>query len=430
MTYYSRYGRAVVACLLAALAAFLLAGRIDATSIRLPLSEIDARSALVVRGQVERIESGWNAERQIESTVYVRLSAIPRGHLSTGALLPVRVLGGTVDGLTMVSSEEPVFEAGEDVYLFLGELKRGAYRVTAGEQGKFTIAGGRAVNRAWQADLQLSDLDAGVIEGRWPAEPNTPDSSAPSLGAAPQALLPGPSALAGAGPDDYQYNNAKWFGPNPMEESYRININTGDAGGANGSYEAFRNAILWAAGAWNDAGAAFSFKYGGTTGATSWAADDQNVIYWQDLGNVTTLAETQWWKYDNGQIVDVDLRFNDYYAWDATGSPSSNEPDLQTVATHELGHFLSLAHDTDGNCPYSTPVMCASYVMGTVKRSLGANDIAGIKAIYGAGQPAADLHPDANANADFHAHPHAHADPHAARRPVRQPPVRPPIPRS
>jgi hypothetical protein len=111
------------------------------------------------------------------------------------------------------------------------------------------------------------------------------------------------------------------------------------------------------------------------------------------MGNTPTLAESTWWKLDNGQIIETDIRFNDYYAWDATGAPSSGEPDLQTVAVHEMGHWLSLGHDTDAGCPNSTPVMCASYVMGTLKRALGANDIAAIKAIYGQGSTQATATP-------------------------------------
>jgi hypothetical protein len=386
MAHISRFGRAVAACCLAALVAFLLAGRSDATSIRLPLTELSARSQLVVRGRVERTESAWNAERQIESTVYVRLSEVSRGPLSAGALIPVRVRGGTIDGLTMVSSEEPTFALGEDVYLFLADLQGDAYRLSAGQQGKFNVASDRASNLAWERGFRIGDLEEGVLHGRWPAEPETSTATpAPSAFLDGAFLTPGEAAsAAAAAPDNYVYNNAKWPGSNPMQENFLINVNTNDAGTGNGSAEEFRNAILASTYTWNNAGAAFSFKYGGLSGATSWTNDGNNVVYWQNLGNTPTLAETQWW-YNNGQILDVDLRFNDYYAWDVTGRPSGNEPDLQTVSTHEFGHWLSLGHDTDASCPNSTAVMCASYNLGTLKRSLGASDIAGIKAIYGTG---------------------------------------------
>lgn len=371
MSYFSRSWRAIAACC-AALVILLLAGRVDAVSIRLPLSEIDAASAVVVAGRVERIESAWNAQGQIESTVYLQLGEVSRGSLSVGSLIPIRVLGGTMDGLTMVSSEEPVFETGEEAYLFLAASQGGVYRLTAGEQGRFRIVGDRAVNRFWPAGLRLTELKVGVREGRWPVEPE------PTGGVWPDTV----TSASGVALDAYKLNNAKWFGPNAMEEPYVINVNTSDAGTAYGSVEAFRSAIIAAGNTWSNAGAAFSFKYGGATGSTSWTNDNQNVVYWQNLGNVSTLAEAQWWKYNNGQIIDVDLRFNDYYIWDATGAPA-NRPDLRSVATHELGHWLSLGHDDDPGCPGSTPVMCPSYIMGQLKWTLGANDIAGIKAVYG-----------------------------------------------
>jgi hypothetical protein len=105
------------------------------------------------------------------------------------------------------------------------------------------------------------------------------------------------------------------------------------------------------------------------------------------MGNTSTLAEATWWSFDKGtvdHIVEVDIRLNDFYIWDATGAPASNELDLQSVVTHEMGHWLSLLHDDQPNCSGVTgPIMCAYYSYGTVKRNLNANDVAGIKSIYG-----------------------------------------------
>ena len=332
--------RGCLALCAAALALFLISsGRTDATSIRIPLSELNGRSRLVVQGRVERIESQWTAGGEIESIVTVRLVDVPRGALSVGSTIPVRVRGGTVDGLTMGTSEEPVFQSGEDVVVFLAGPERGAYRVAEGSQGKYVVTGDRATNSRWNRSLSLQEMRDGATGGRWPAEP---------------VLSEGAEAAA-ASPESYSYNNAKWFGPNPMEENYLINVNTADANGANGTADAFRAAIRNGAGAWNNAGAAFSFKYGGTTTAVPArdTGDGLNVLAWEDMGGTTTLAEATWWSYEKGdvdQIVEVDIRFNDYYNWDATGSPASNELDLQSVATHELGHWLSLAHDTQSSC--------------------------------------------------------------------------------
>jgi len=191
-------------------------------------------------------------------------------------------------------------------------------------------------------------------------------------------------------PENYVLTGKKWFGPNPMEEDYLINVNTSDVNGSNGSVEAFRNAVIGAGNTWSNAGAKFAFRYGGATGITTSAYDEKNVIRWEDMGSTSTLAEATWWSYSGGQIIEVDIRFNDHYSWDATGSPSGSEPDVQSIATHEMGHWLSLNHDDDpscSGCPSGGPVMCRCYTMGSVKRTLASSDIAGIKALYGSQSP-------------------------------------------
>jgi hypothetical protein len=366
--------RGALALLWAALALFVFsAASAQALSIRVSLADLGERSQAIVRGRVERIESAYAADGQIESTVYVRVGRAVRGLLVAGSTLPVRISGGTVDGLSMGSSEEAHFTVGEDVFLFLAR-EEGAHRVAAGKQGKFGVVGDRAVNQAWGLAFPLEALSAGAQSGSWPrgVPANPVEAGSSATGA---AVLP----------DAYVYNNVRWPGSNPMEEPFEINLNTADAGGGNGSQNDFINAIVGAANTWGSAGAKFRFRYQGTTGVAGQANDNHNVVYWENLGNSTTLAEAKWWYMSNGTIVDADIRFNDYYAWDVTGRPASNEPDLQSVAAHELGHWLSLGHDNEGNCSHpSGPMMCATYQMGSLKRSLHANDVAGIRAIYGA----------------------------------------------
>lgn len=381
-----RFWRTGAALSVALCVVLFLAGRSDATSIRVSLSELSARSSIVVRAHVERMQAAWTADNTIETTVYLRLSAAPRGHLSAGALIPVRVRGGMVDDLTMYSSEAPTFEVGEEVFVFLSGPSGSAYEISEGRQGKFEVSGDRAINRAWGAEFSLVDLEAGARGGRWPVET--------------QALSAAGAQSPAVAPEGYVANGQHWPGAHPMEETYVINVNTGDAGGGNGSADAFRNAILAAGNSWSNAGANFAFHYGGASGVTSSGNDGQNVVHWENMGNSSTLAETTWW-YSGDQIVEADLRYNDYYTWDATGSPSGSEVDLQSVTLHELGHWLSLGHDTDPGCPNVSAVMCATYNLGTTKQSLGANDVAGIKAIYGAVQTQPTSTPTRTATATY-----------------------------
>lgn len=74
-----------------------------------------------------------------------------------------------------------------------------------------------------------------------------------------------------------------------------------------------------------------------------------------------------------------DLHFDNDEHWVAGSGNSPFDVDLGTVALHELGHSLGLDHSADPNS-----VMWAEY---TGKRSLAADDIAGIQALYGPPSP-------------------------------------------
>lgn len=72
-----------------------------------------------------------------------------------------------------------------------------------------------------------------------------------------------------------------------------------------------------------------------------------------------------------------DVHFDDSETWSLLSQNSSSQPiDLQTVALHEIGHSLGLAHST-----VSGAVMYAYY--GGTDRDLESDDINGIRTIYG-----------------------------------------------
>lgn len=71
-----------------------------------------------------------------------------------------------------------------------------------------------------------------------------------------------------------------------------------------------------------------------------------------------------------------DVHINAEINWVDSLNPGANEFDLHTVMLHEIGHALGLLHTTEANA-----VMFATY--SGVRRSLHADDIAGIQAIYG-----------------------------------------------
>jgi len=74
------------------------------------------------------------------------------------------------------------------------------------------------------------------------------------------------------------------------------------------------------------------------------------------------------------------IRYYQTWDWqDGPTSPTLNEIDLQGVACHEYGHALGLGHSNVGGATMF-PSISGS---GAGQRSIAADDIAGIKAIYG-----------------------------------------------
>jgi matrixin len=106
-----------------------------------------------------------------------------------------------------------------------------------------------------------------------------------------------------------------------------------------------------------------------------------NVIYfddngWSGTGIDGTLAATTVTFSDSGQILDADMAINSA-RHDFSITDEDVQTDLVSVVTHEVGHFLGIAHS-----PLPDAVMFADYTPGTIKRTLTPDDVAAICAIY------------------------------------------------
>lgn len=156
-----------------------------------------------------------------------------------------------------------------------------------------------------------------------------------------------------------------------------------------------------AAAEWNKAGSRFQFQVQqGSSRAqvscTSAQVDEVNVVVWsaticgQSWGDA--VAVTTGWYSGNGDFGDKDVLFNSHQSWSAyTGPPRfpGGEPvyELHRVAMHEFGHVLGLDHPNDHGQTVRA-IMHSSNMNGTIER-LQADDIAGVRAIYGTTRSAA-----------------------------------------
>lgn len=99
---------------------------------------------------------------------------------------------------------------------------------------------------------------------------------------------------------------------------------------------------------------------------------------WPYPGQYNTLGlTTVTYNLDTGDIYDADLEINSADN-NFTFGDTDVDFDLPSIMTHELGHFLGLAHT-----PVATATMFASYQQHTTNlRYIQPDDIAGICAIY------------------------------------------------
>ena len=126
-------------------------------------------------------------------------------------------------------------------------------------------------------------------------------------------------------------------------------------------------------------GFAFQAEFSTPTGTTAINGNDGN-------NSVIWLAGTNW-RYGSGtlglttttffpgQITDADMELNDNARWGTTGG--SADTDLQSVVTHEAGHFIGLGHTTS-----STAVMNPSIAAGVQIRNLRAADLSDVCGVY------------------------------------------------
>jgi MYXO-CTERM domain-containing protein len=113
----------------------------------------------------------------------------------------------------------------------------------------------------------------------------------------------------------------------------------------------------------------------------------QSVKWPYNDSNQTLALTTVTYNTETGEIYDVDMEINSATA-PITVSDTDIKYDLQSILTHEAGHFYGLAHhemilvNKVPTC--SAPsTMCPTYASGsTTLRTLQADDVAGICTIY------------------------------------------------
>ncbi|MHC4641872.1 MAG: Ser-Thr-rich GPI-anchored membrane family protein [Planctomycetota bacterium] len=316
------------------------------------------RSDLIIRGKVISTESQWKEDsrgRHIYTSVTVIILDKIKGNIKDDAFV-FEVVGGIVDDIGEVVSDTPAFEVDEDAILFLAG---DPLAIQHGINGRIPIYDGRVYLDGSEAaaDSFIQNLK---ILGQ---NPNAPTSL--------EGKYPAPTER-GEDAQCYIYEGYKWFGTSPTV-CYYINENTFDC-----SEEGA--AVQRGANTWNDVGADFTFQYCGSCSSTSKGMNGTNCIMW---GTTSGSLATSWrWYYvGTNEIFECDIVFHDGHTWSTDADTPPGEYDVESVAVHELGHWLHLAdlYDLEDR----DKVMYGSLSSGDEVRTLHSCDIDGICYIYG-----------------------------------------------
>jgi hypothetical protein len=128
-------------CICLGVLALLLAPLAGATVLlALELEDLAVMSPVVLVGEVNTVESGWNPDRtRIHTRVMITPLEVLKGPADLGTV-KVKFLGGRVGDTVASLPGAPRFEAGERVLLFLEPRKdRDGYLPVGFYQGKFKV---------------------------------------------------------------------------------------------------------------------------------------------------------------------------------------------------------------------------------------------------------------------------------------------------
>ena len=177
-------------------------------------------------------------------------------------------------------------------------------------------------------------------------------------------------AILDRDPLAYSPSGPRW--PEP-QTPYVVNAANLDLPGATATA-----ALRAGADVWMTQANAFQFVYAGPSTQTANTFDSVNLVVFRNASSGSAIATTYWWS-SGSRIVDADIVFWDGAFRFFSGSTGCSAGFyIEDIAAHEFGHALGLGHSTvAGATMYPSTSSC-----NTANRSLDADDIAGVQALY------------------------------------------------
>jgi Matrixin len=186
--------------------------------------------------------------------------------------------------------------------------------------------------------------------------------------------------------------------PTPLKwDAPRVRWFATDRGAPGVSASQFQTAVASAFGTWEAVPtASIAFQFAGFTGAVPFEDDGISVFGFDEEPDLDRVLGATTFVVDilTGEIVESDVFFNSIFTWSTAAAGEQGRFDLQSVAVHEIGHFVGLGHSALGETEIRPEggrrVLASAAVMFpislgrgvTADRTLQPDDIAGVSDLY------------------------------------------------
>lgn len=142
--------------------------------------------------------------------------------------------------------------------------------------------------------------------------------------------------------------------------------------------------------------ASIAFQFVGFTSASPLPDDDLSVLGFEDHPELERVLGATTFVVDRftGELLESDVFFNASFPWSVSPEGDTGRFDLESVAVHEIGHFVGLGHsaigETEPRPDGGRRVLGSGAVMfpisfgrgNTADRELQPDDIAGVSDLY------------------------------------------------